>query len=156
MIAKSEFLMNRDQQYQRDYTQEISDNLDRLLVPLNRVRSAWDKPMVVTSGWRPPELNALIPGAATHSKHMIGLAADISDPDGSLWAWVLENLPLLQSLGLYLEDKRWTPSWVHFQLVAPQSGHRIFKPSADRAVAPGVWDGVYDPKFDEDPTRSPA
>jgi hypothetical protein len=149
MISKDELLKGRDQQYPNDYTQEISDNLDQLLIPMNQVRTAWAKPMIVNSGWRPPEINASTPGAATHSKHMIGLAVDIADPDGSLWAWVLQNLSTMQQLNLFFEDKRWTPGWVHFQLGGPASGHRIFVPSAARPSAPDAWDGNYDHSYDQ-------
>ena len=147
-ISKEELLGGRDQQYASDYTPEVSDNLDKLLIPLNKIRDAYGKPMIVNSGWRPPSVNASTPGAATHSKHMLGLAADISDPDGSLWAWVLQNLQLMKDNDIFMEDKRWTPSWVHFGLGGPASGHRIFVPSSLRAAAPSAWDGEYDPSFD--------
>lgn len=149
MIAKEELLKGRDVQYASEYTQEISDNLDKLLIPLNQVRAAWNQPMTVNSGWRPAEINGSTPGAAAHSKHMLGLAADIADADGSLWAWVLQNLQLMKDLGFYMEDKRWCPGWVHFGLGAPASGKRIFIPSANRPLAPDSWDGEYDHSFDD-------
>lgn len=151
MIAKSELLMGRDVTYASEYTQDISDNLDKLLIPMNQIRAAYGQPMIVNSGWRPPEVNASTPGAATHSKHMEGLACDISDKDGVLMAWVLANLSMMQQLGIYHEDFRWTPDWVHFQLGAPASGHRIFVPSAARPSAPDRWDGNYDHSFDSTP-----
>ncbi len=147
-ISKSELLMGRDQTYPNDYTQEISDNLDNFLIPINKIRDVWGKPMIVNSGWRPPSINASTPGAATHSKHMLGLAADISDIDGSLWKWVLENLQLMKDLGIYMEDKRWTPGWVHFGFGPPASGQRIFVPSSNPPGAPDSWDGQYDHSFD--------
>lgn len=149
MIAKSELLMGRDTEYASEYTQEISDNLDKLLIPLNQIRTAYNIPMIVNSGWRPAEINAATPGAAAHSKHMIGLACDIKDNDSSLWAWVLNNLTLMQQLGIFMEDKRYTPGWVHFQLGAPGSGKRIFIPSAAPAPAPDAWDGNYDHSYDQ-------
>lgn len=149
MISKSELLKGRDLQYPNDYTQEVSDNLDKLLEAMNQVRSAWGNPMVVDSGWRPPAVNAATSGAAKKSKHMSGLAVDILDPDEKLWKWVLENLSLMQQLGLYFEDKRWSPTWVHFQLGPPASGKRIFVPSTDRPKEPTAWDGVYDHKYDQ-------
>jgi Peptidase M15 len=149
MISKAELLQGRDVQYASDYTQEISDNLDQLLVPLNQIRAAWGKPMTVNSGWRPPSINGSTPGAAAHSKHMLGLAADIADADGSLWAWVLQNLSLMKQLGIYMEDKRWTPGWVHFGFGPPASGHRIFVPNANRALDPTAWDGNYDHSSDD-------
>lgn len=149
MISKDELLKGRDQQYPDDYTQEISDNLDKLLIPMNQIRTAWGNPMVVDSGWRPPSINAATPGAALHSKHMLGLAVDISDENGSLWAWVLQNLDLMKQFGIFFEDKRWTPTWTHFQLGAPASGKRIFVPNTSRPMAPNDWDGKYSKEFDE-------
>lgn len=147
-ISKDELLKGRDTQYPNDYTQEVSDNLDKLLVPMNKIRDAYGKSMSVTSGWRPPSINASTPGAATHSKHMIGLACDISDPDGAVMKWVLENLEMMQDLEIYFEDFRWTPNWCHFQLGAPASGKRIFVPNSSRAQVPAKWDGHYDSQFD--------
>lgn len=147
-ITKEELLKGRDIKYPDDYTQEISDNLDSLLIPLNTIRDAYGKPMTVTSGWRPPAVNSATPGAATHSKHVEGLAADILDPDGHLWVWVLENLELMKDLDIFMEDKRWTKTWVHFGLGKPHSGKRIFIPGAVPVSAPDAWDGKYDSIFD--------
>lgn len=148
MISKDELLKGRDKQYPSDYTSEVSSNLDKLLIPLNKIREAYGKPMSVSSGWRPPAINGATPGAAKASKHMIGLACDIVDSDGSVMKWVLQNLQLMKDLGIYLEDFRWTPNWVHFQLGAPGSGKRIFVPSSAPAQSPSKWDGHYDSKFD--------
>lgn len=147
-ISKNELLKGRDIKYSDDYTPEISENLDKLLIPLNSIRDAYGFPMVVTSGWRPPSINGATPGAAAHSKHMEGLAADISDPDNSLWHWVLENLQLMKDLDIFMEDRRYTPGWVHFGLGQPASGHRIFVPSSNPPVDPDSWDGEYDHGFD--------
>lgn len=144
MISKQELLMGRDLQFPQEYTDVISYNLDKLLEVMNKVRTVYNQPMIVNSGWRPSSINSSTPGAAKNSAHCIGLAVDISDPNGILWKWVLENLQLMKDLGIYLEDKRWTASWVHFGLVKPASGHRIFVPNASRPLAPGAWDGNYD------------
>lgn len=147
-ISKDELLKGRDKTYASDYTQQISDNLDELLPIINQVRSTYGIPMTVTSGWRPPSLNASTPGAANHSLHEEGLAVDILDADGKLLAWVLQNLPMIKDLGIYLEDFRWTPNWVHFGIRPPKSGHRIFVPSSAPAKAPDRWDGIYDHTLD--------
>ena len=147
-ITKSELLKGRDQQYPLDYTQTISDNLDRLLIPLNNIRNAYGKPMIVDSGWRPPSINGSTPGAAPHSKHMLGLAADISDPDGELMNWVLANLQLMKDNNIFMEDFDYTPNWVHFQLTGPGSMKRIFVPNANPPISPGRWDKNYDEKYD--------
>jgi Peptidase M15 len=148
MISKSELLQGRDQQYPDDYTQEISYNLDKLLIAINQVRSAYGIPMTVNSGWRPASINNSTPGAAAHSKHMLGLAVDISDPNGELWKWVLQHLDLMAQLDFFFEDKRWTPGWVHFGLGKSVSGKRIFVPNANRATTPNIWDGIYDHQYD--------
>lgn len=147
-ITKEELLKGRDKTYPNDYTQEVSDNLDELLPVINQVRDAYGIPMTVTSGWRPPSLNAITPGAANHSLHEQGLAVDILDTDGKLMEWVLENLQLMKDLGIYLEDFRYTPNWVHFGIRSPKSGHRIFVPSSAPPKDPNRWDGAYNHSFD--------
>ena len=127
-IAKSEILMGRDESHKTDYTQEVSDNIDKLLIPLNKFREAYGKPMTVTSGWRPPSINAGTTGAAKKSNHMLGLACDFLDKDGALDKFCMENLSLLEDLGLYLEHPDSTPNWCHLQCVPPKSGNRVFKP----------------------------
>lgn len=146
-ITKNELSMGRDKQYPQEYTKEISDNLDKLLISMNIIRKAYNKPMKITSGWRPVAVNAGIAGAAKKSNHTTGLACDVQDSDGSLWKWCLENLQLLKDNGLYLEDKRWTKGWVHFQIKAPASGNRIFRAFATEPPHPELWDGKYDKKF---------
>ena len=149
MISKDEVLMGRDKTYPDEYTQEISDNINLLLVPMNQIRNSWAQPMRVNSGWRPAAINAKTPGAASHSKHTEGLAVDISDVSGDLMRWVLANLQMMKDLGIYFEDFRWTPTWVHFQLGAPKSGKRIFIPNAQPPLAPDRWDGIYDSTFND-------
>jgi hypothetical protein len=153
-ILKSELLQGRDQTYASDYTQTISDNLDKLLIPMNLIRNSYGIPMIVDSGWRPPAVNAAC-GGAPNSKHMEGLACDIADQDGEVWKWVLDNLLALQHLNIYLEDKRWTPEWVHFQLGGPASGRRIFVPNTSPAKSPDIWNGIYDSEYNGSPKQNP-
>lgn len=129
-------------------TPEIANNLNLLLDAINKVRAVYGLPMTVTSGLRSNEDQMRINPLAPKSKHLLGLACDIYDPDGKLWQWVLNNLVLMQQLGFYFEDKRWTKNWVHFQLGAPHSGKRIFIPSSAPPTAADIWDGKYDSKYD--------
>src|ERR1035437_101975 len=147
-ISKQEILQGRDLEYPNDYTPEISKNIDNLLVAMTQIRSQYNHIMIINSGWRPPSINSSVPGAAKNSKHLIGLACDLNDPDGSLWQWVLNNLDLMQKLGIYFEDKRGTPSWVHFQLGPPSSNKRIFIPNTSPPSDSSLWNGKYDSKFD--------
>lgn len=146
-LTKDDLLQGRDKEYASDYTPEISANLDKLLPILNKIQQAYGKKFTINSGWRPPSINKSTPGAALASKHMLGLAADIADENGDIMRWVLNNLALMKELGVYMEDWRWTPTWTHFQIVAPKSGNRILIPSADPALAPNRWAGKFDAKF---------
>jgi hypothetical protein len=133
---------------------EQSSNLSTLLDKMNQVRQAYGKPMTVNSGLRSDADQARINPSAPKSKHLLGAACDINDPDGSLWKWVMDNLDLMQQLGLYFEDPRWTHhpdnhGWVHFQILPPASGKRIFVPSSAPAMAPNFWNGQYDHSLDD-------
>lgn len=148
LITKEELLMGRDKKYASSYTKEISDNLDKLLIPINELRYKYGKAMVVSSGWRPPAVNEATSNAAKKSNHLMGLAVDIRDVDGKLRDWCIENLEFIASLGLFLEDFRWTRGWVHFQCVPPGSGKRVFIPSTKPAPYPEAWSGKYDKALD--------
>lgn len=126
---------------------ETQQNLDNLLKAINVVRVKWAKPMIITSGLRSQEDQNRINPSAPKSKHLLGLACDVFDKDGSLAKWVLENLDLMQELGFYFEDFRYTPNWVHFQLAPPKSGKRIFIPKSGPIPFPEKWDGKYDSKY---------
>lgn len=84
----------------------------------------------VSSGWRPPEVNAATPGAAVKSKHMTGQAIDIYDPSGDLDEWLLtgEGQAAMVALGLWQEHPSATKGWAHVQTVPPNSGRRTFFP----------------------------
>lgn len=116
---------------------EIDANLATLLERMNKVRTAYNKPMTVTSGLRSKadQIRIYNQKGITDlkkiplaSKHLIGAACDISDPKGVLAKWVQENMPLMEEIGLWFEDFKSTPTWVHFQIQPPKSGARIFKP----------------------------
>jgi uncharacterized protein YcbK (DUF882 family) len=110
----------------------IDSNLRVLCERLNKVRAAWGRPMIVTSGLRDAAQQADLIKAgkskATKSMHLVGLAADIADPDGALGRWCLSNAKLLESIGLWMEHPDHTPGWVHMQASPPRSGNRFFIP----------------------------
>lgn len=110
----------------------IDSNLKVLCDRLNIIRKAYGKPMIVTSGLRSDkqqqELIKAGKSTATKSKHLVGLAADIADPDKELAKWCLENVKILEQAGLWLEHPDYTPNWVHFQANPPRSGNRFFVP----------------------------
>lgn len=54
-----------------------------LLIALNRLRSLWGRPIVVTSGLRCKPWNTRV-GGKPDSEHLTGEAADIECPDSSM------------------------------------------------------------------------
>lgn len=84
---------------------------------------------IVTSGWRPADINAATPGAALRSLHMSCEAIDLYDPDGDLDDWLLASADtVLRDLGLWLEHPAATKGWAHVQTRPPRSGRRVFYP----------------------------
>ena len=112
--------------------QFIDKNLAILLERMNELRDAYDKPMIVTSGLRSEEQQAgLIAQGKTNaknSKHLAGAACDILDENGELKKWIMDNVKILEKIGLWCEDFGHTPTWCHFQIMAPGSGKRFFIP----------------------------
>lgn len=113
-------------------TPQIDANLNTLLERINVIRTSYDTPMIVTSGLRDTaQQQALIAAGksnAPKSHHLTGEACDIQDLDGKLRDWVKDNMDLMESIGFWFEDFDHTPGWVHFQIVPPASGKRVFIP----------------------------
>lgn len=139
MITLEQYFMGRDATYAADLTPNIVRNATDLLERVNRLIErmgnavTWENHPVnrslVSSGWRPPAVNAATAGAAMHSHHMTGCAVDLYDPHGELDDWLLEMLPVIGGeFGLYLEHPASTKGWAHLQNVAPRSGRRVFYP----------------------------
>ena len=84
----------------------------------------------VSSGWRPPQVNSNTPNAAPNSKHMLGKAIDLYDPDGDLDNWLMTDFGIacLEALGLWIEHPACTKSYTHIQTVPPGSNKRVFWP----------------------------
>ena len=121
---------------------EIMANLVMLYDKMNDFRAKYGKPMVITSGLRTKEDQLRIyrkiferkgipfdeSKVPMRSNHLYGLACDVYDPDGALRIWIMKNLSFCEKLGFYFESFRYTPNWVHFQIVPPRSGRRFFVP----------------------------
>lgn len=108
--------------------QVLATRVTQLLTSYARAARACEPEPLVHSGYRPPEINAVTPNAAKNSNHLVCRAVDIADEKGELAAWCLANLDLLEHFELWLEDPRFTPTWVHLQSVPPKSNSRVFQP----------------------------
>jgi uncharacterized protein YcbK (DUF882 family) len=123
MITREEILMGRDSEY--PLTSELEDNLSDLLEKVNLLRKLYGKPMYVSSGYRPGKYNVKAGGAKT-SAHLYCEAVDFKDVDGELKKFC--TIEILEQCGLYMEDPKYTKTWLHVQTRKPGSGNRVFKP----------------------------
>ena len=101
--------------------------VDQLLDP---IREAWGEPIVVSSGYRCKELNALV-GGAQHSHHLLGCAADLIAGSKADHQRLFQLIQQMQQEGrikftqLFAEDNyRWlhisyVPSDLRCQVIAP-------------------------------------
>lgn len=80
----------------------------------------------ISSGYRTPEANKAA-GGAPKSSHLEGRAVDFVDPKQKFASWCLANLPELQKHGLWMENPKKTPTWVHLQS-RPVPGKIVFDP----------------------------
>ena len=93
---------------------EIIENLKRLAQSLQSVRSLLgNKAILVSSGYRSPELNVVV-GGSKNSDHCKGLAADFicpsyGSPDDVIKAIVASDIPYKQVI-------REFDRWVHFSI----------------------------------------
>ena len=141
MIELRDYWMQRDKDYSKSLTVEIEHEAARtvdlanklldtaalfgVILPTHPVNHTH-----VSSGWRPPAINAATPNAAVNSKHMTGQAIDIYDPDGELDDWLMteKGQATLESIGLWIESPACSKGWSHLQTVPPKSGRRVFFP----------------------------
>ena len=121
-------------------SEEHASNIATLLLKLNKFRLHYGKPLRVTSGYRSMDDHLAIYAAKgitdqskipMKSNHLFGLAADvvpIEDDIKHLHDWVLDNISLMEEIGLWFEVFSATPTWCHIQCVPPKSGKRFFLP----------------------------
>lgn len=121
MITRDEILMGRDVEY--PLSPELEANLEVLLQAVNKLRSLYNQPMYVSSGYRPGHYNTDAHGAK-NSTHTTCQAVDFHDPDGKIKSWI--TIEILEECGLWQEDPGHTPTWCHVD-TRPRD-HRVFLP----------------------------
>jgi hypothetical protein len=133
MITLRSYWLGRDSDYADQLTAEINLNAQNTVAKVNEllVRAARTDITTVASGWRPKGINDATANASKNSRHLTGQACDLPDPDSSLAEWCVDNLDVLKEIGLWLEDPRWTPGWLHVQTVPPKSGRLVYIPNGD-------------------------
>src|SRR4030042_1235773 len=130
MIPMVAYWNDRESRYRAECTEVIQQNARKTVEAINRLLTVFEGEMLIsrdvcTSGWRPKSVNDATANAAKTSKHLTAEAGDIADPDRALAQWCVKNTDVLAECGLWIEDPRWTPTWVHFQRIPPKTGRRI-------------------------------
>ena len=93
---------------------EIEKNLTVLIEEcLDPIREKFGRPIMATSGYRCPQLNAACGGSST-SEHKTGFAADIDTSDNlRLWEVITSgDFKWTQLINEY-PDENGEPSWIH-------------------------------------------
>lgn len=126
---------DRREVYKNELTNEIIENAQKLLQKVNGLLNELGiSKSDVTSGWRPPTVNAQVTNAAKRSAHMIGLAVDLLDNTNQDLAKLIASQPdLLRKYGLFIEDMSSTrgknTNWCHLDYMTRQDRpSRVFKP----------------------------
>lgn len=129
-----------------DATREVRESAEGLLEKVSEILQAAEADGVTllvnhrtgsfvagegNGGFRPTSSTV----GAPSSKHKSGHAVDVYDPNRELASWVWKNQAIVLGYGLHIERPEWTPSWVHFQDVAPASGVFAFIPNASAPLA---------------------
>ena len=105
---------------------ETLDNLLYTMRELQKARNMFGRPIIVTSGYRSPEVNALVGGAAG-SQHMKGEAADITASRKA------DNVELARIVHTFCDydqlieeqcDKKGVPQWIHVSFKRNGRGRR--------------------------------
>ena len=107
---------------------------------LERIRSTLDAPVIVTSGYRSPQVNIAV-GGATSSDHTQGHAADIVAPIfGTPYDIARRLAPLVSTLGIGqiilegIKGKR----WVHVSTHTPEKAINRIITITDSGVLVGI------------------
>lgn len=77
---------------------DVENLLDLAVLVLDPIREAWGQPLMVTSGYRSPQLNAAVGGVPT-SAHMEGCAVDVA-----LCSWSDRRISQLYNLIVSMVD----------------------------------------------------
>lgn len=138
MISLHAYWMGRDATYAEELTDEIRRNAEITVARANELleRAGRSDIDTVASGWRPKGVNDATANAAQSSRHITAEAVDLPDGDRTLVEWAVDNPDVLEEIGLWMEDPRWTRSWLHLQTVPPKSKKLVFIPSTAPASDP--------------------
>lgn len=101
-------------------TEKQKKNLEKLIKALNILGVVYPAPVAVIRGLRTEKQNEAV-GGIPNSPHLTGEAVDLQDKDHKLSQFILNNIDLLERVGLYMENPYYCVSkttgnnWIHLQ-----------------------------------------
>lgn len=106
-------------------TPAVRANLEALVVNcLDPVRTIYGRPIIVTSGYRCPELNAAVGGVA-NSQHTTGNAADIKPASGGSLEGIFRAAVQFGDFDQMILEEKGGGRWIHISWRASNRRHRI-------------------------------
>lgn len=120
--------------------QELLPRLVRTAEMLERIRSTVGVPIIVTSGYRCPEVNRAV-GGRTSSDHTQGHAADIVAPrfgSPTEVARLLAPLVSVLSIGQLILEGVKGKQWVHVSTHTPEKAVNRVITITDAGTVPGI------------------
>lgn len=110
------------------------DNLKALCVNvLQPIRSHFDAPVLISSGYRSGELNIAI-GSSIKSQHIEGKAADIEvagTDNKELAEWIRDNLEFDQLILEFYRNGEPDSGWIHVSWNSGENRNQLLKASRD-------------------------
>lgn len=106
-------------------TEEVKEHIEELIDVLDGVREKWGSAIIVSSGYRCPELNEKAGGVKT-SGHLTGYAVDLVPANN-------QKMKLFEFMKEYFKDKEFDEllleknsksTWIHFCLKSIQGKQR--------------------------------
>lgn len=95
----------------------IQEHLKELIKFLNPLREAWGGPILVSSGFRCPELNKAVNGSET-SAHLTGYAVDLVPANGKMDAFkkFIVDYMKIRMFDQCIIEKSGKTEWIHIGL----------------------------------------
>lgn len=109
----AEFAATSHREIDNTPSDSVINNLRMLAVFLESIRDLLDAPIIITSGYRCPDLNAAV-GGSRGSRHMLGLAADFIAPGFGTPIEVCSEL--LNHRDLVFDQLIFERTWIHIGL----------------------------------------
>ena len=118
------------------------DNLKALCVNvLQPIRSHFEAPVMISSGYRSPELCIAI-GSKITSQHATGNAADLEVPgvdNKELATWIKENLEYDQLILEFYRDGEPDSGWVHVSWSSEKNRSNSLRAARDEELGKTVY-----------------